>query len=371
MLRIFLITGSIALAVAAAFLVRQYGGILQFAAQGADSVGHGIAATITTTQAAVTPAPTPVPAASTEIMAWVYPGSPACNAAAEYADGRDIDILKPEYFKIDEEGTLVLLTESNAGCNGYSSKNIADIKRFSTKQYVTVSSAYTGSMDTFITHALIDRSDIDTLVNFAVDNSVEGIELDFEDFGAWDPAVYARYKQFVNALGTALHAKGKKLMIDVPAIGNANEQTWFVWKYEDFAQLPVDRIVVMAYDYQYDYGAGAPIAPATWIRAVTTWTLARYPYPSRVSIGIPSYGYRGTNGTYKIRLLTYAQLTKEPGFSNAKRDTASQEMTWKSGSNVYFYPDAESMRQKAKAATDLGITSLSVWHLGGNRWFNN
>lgn len=315
------------------------------------------------------PAANTAHAAETEIMAWVYPGSPACNARNEYADGRVIHILKPEYYAVNERGTLTLLTESNAGCNGYSTKNVADIKKYSQEQYVTVAASSAEGMDLFIKKALTDRSGITTLVNFAVTNEFEGVELDFEDFGSWDTDIYARYRTFVTELGNALHTQNKKLMIDGPAIADDNEQDWFVWDYSDFSTLPVDTIVVMAYDYQYDHGAGSPVAPLSWITDVTERTLREFPYAQRLSIGIPSYGYRGTVGSYKVRLLTYTQITKEAGFANAKRDLASQEMTWRNGSTVYFFQDAESIRKKIKAVTDAGISSVSVWHLGGNRWF--
>lgn len=307
----------------------------------------------------------------TEVMAWIYPGSPACDAPTEYADGREIDVLKAEYFTVNSEGDLIMLTTANSGCNAYSSANIANLKRHSLSQYATVSSASVDSIDAFLAHSLDDGASVNTLVNFVVVNDIEGIELDFEDFGSWTPETFESYKQFVQVLGDELHAKGKKLMIDGPAISQSSEQAWFVWRYEDFRTLPVDKIVVMAYDYQYDYGAGSPVAPIQWIKNVSAWTLTKFPHPDRLSIGIPSYGYRGMSGTQKIKLLTHAQITKEPGFSKAKRDVRSQEMTWKQGSNVYFYQDGESIRQKAKAAELSGIKSVSVWHLGGNRWITN
>lgn len=325
---------------------------------------------VTTTVAAVV-TPAPAPTASTEVMAWVYPGAPSCNAKAEFSDGRSIQVIKSEYFTVDGSGNLVLLTASTAGCNGYSVANLASAKASSQRQYATVSSAYSGSMDIFLTNANANNVAVDTLVKFTVDNGIEGIELDFEDFGSWSASSYASYKQFVTKLGNALHAKNKKLMIDGPAIANAGEQSWFLWRYEDFANLPVDKIVVMSYDHQFDHGAGTPVAPLSWIKDVAKFTLSKYPYPDKLTMGIPSYGYRGTANTYSIRILTYTQISKEPGFAKAKRDAASQEMTWRQGRNVYFYQDAESMRQKLKAINDAGINSVSVWHLGGNRWFTN
>ena len=301
-------------------------------------------------------------------MAWIYPGNPACGASTEYADGRKIDVLKSEFFTI-AGGFLTLIDTTNSRCNGYSPATITRLKQYSTEQYATVSSASADDMETFIDSALAPNStEIATLVDFTTTNNITGIELDFEDFSSWTPAAYNSYKLFIAALGDALHAKGKKLMIDGPAISNVTEENWFVWRYADFATLPVDQIVIMAYDYQYDYGAGAPVAPLDWIKAVITYTSSKYP-KEKITIGLPSYGYQGAKGSYRITILTNEQIRKKAGFSTAVRDVRSGEMTWKSGNTVYFYQDTVSLQQKRDAAASMGITSVSVWHLGGNLWF--
>lgn len=304
-----------------------------------------------------------------ETMAWIYPGPPTCGARQEYSDGRRIDILKPEYFMLSEAGELLLLTEDEYGCNGYSAQNVADLKKYSKEQYVTVSSSYSVSMDRFLTAALSDGSHVDRLVSFVVDNGLTGIEIDFEDFGNWDGEVYSRYKEFVSKLGDALHKKGKKLMIDGPATSNQTEENWFVWRYSDFVSLPVDKIVIMAYDYQYDQGVGEPISPVSWVKGVIGWTLAKFPDRSRISVGIPSYGYKGSHSSQRFSLLTLEQMKREADFEKAREDSASHEMTWQNGGEVYFYQSPEGMNKKLEAIRSAGVSSISVWHLGGNPWF--
>jgi len=79
-----------------------------------------------------------------ELQAWLFPGAPACNSSNEYTDGRKIDVLKPQYYDLHDNGVLELLTVQNAGCNGYSPANAASIKKYSREQYITISSAYNG-----------------------------------------------------------------------------------------------------------------------------------------------------------------------------------------------------------------------------------
>jgi spore germination protein YaaH len=304
-----------------------------------------------------------------EIMAWIYPGAPTCAAQQEYSDGRKIDILKPEYFTLNETGTLVLLTEADAGCNGYSAKNVASLKKYSKEQYVTISSSYAEQMSLFLADTGKRIEATNTLVAFVTANHLTGIEIDFEDFGGWDRTTYKNYKAFVATLGDALHKKGGKLMVDGPATADAIEEAWYVWRYADFNALPVDRIVVMTYDYQFDQGAGQPVSPLTWIQDTIKWTKGRTANPAKLSFGIPSYGYRGTIGTQRFVLMTYDQLKKQPGFSTAHRDYASSELTWQHEGTVYFAQDSVSLTKKQQAIAAAGISSVSVWHLGGNVWF--
>lgn len=313
----------------------------------------------------------PIAVAATPIitmktMAWIYPGEPACNATNEYADGRAIDVLKAEFFTISN-GKLSMLT---TGCNSFSKENVAKMKTNSTEQFVTVSASDPSTLNTFLARAIITpQTDVTTLVNFVVTNNLTGVELDFEGYGSWTPKIYANYKTFIRILGNSLHAKRKKLMIDGPAVSNATEEaSWYLWRYADFVDLPVDSMVVMAYDYQYDYGAGAPITPLNWLKNVTTYIGSKYP-KDKITIGLPSYGYQGTIGEYDIKILTRDQMIKLPGYKTAKRDLASGEMSWKAGSQVYFYQDAKSLEMKRDVVMNLGIASVSIWHLGGNPWF--
>jgi len=306
-----------------------------------------------------------------ETMAWIYPGEPSCDAKAEYGDGRTIDVLKPEYFSVNEQGGLVFLSEADAGCNGYSPDNIADVKAHSKEQFVTVSASYAKSMDILLSRSVSNDADVKRLVDFVATNGMTGIELDFEDFGGWNAGTYGRFKQFTEKLGTALHEQGKQLMIDGPAIASDEEKGWYQWRYEDFVSLPVDHVVVMAYDYQFDHGTGTPISPLNWTRDVIRYAVSKFPDTSRITIGIPSYGYRGESGTGRISILTYDQTKKIPGFSKAKRDVSSGEMTWTDGGMVDYYQDGESMSLKRKAIEAAGIYSVSVWHLGGNTWFSS
>ena len=309
------------------------------------------------------------PKALAETMAWIYPGEPACSASAEYSDGRVIDVLKPEYFNVNNSGVLDLATEQSAGCNGFSPDNLAGIKKYSKEQYITVANTGASGLSVFLARSTTNEADINTLVSFVVNNDVTGIEIDFENFSSWDGNMYLEYKQFLQKLGDALHAKNKKLMIDGPAIVSA-EQNLFIFKYGDMAKLPIDKVVILIYDYEFDHGVGQPVSPIGWIQDVISATKKNFPDTSKITAGIPSYGYVGSKSTGQIKLLTFDQTRNELGFIDSVRDPASLEMTWTNGDNVYFYQDSQSMALKVKVIQNMGISSISIWHLGGNPWYN-
>lgn len=305
----------------------------------------------------------------TTIMAWLYPGKTSCTASSEYKDGRKIDVLKPEYYTVNANGKLVLLTEKARGCAGYSVANAADVRAFSKEQYVTVSSALDGMVALTATAASRKQA-ITTLTSFVKDTGFTGVEIDFEDFGSWDASAYAGYKTFLKELGTALRLAGKKLMVDLPPIGSDLEQGYYLLTYEDIAALPVDYLVIMAYDYQFDYGSGSPLAPNEWVRAIIAHAKDAVADSSRIVIGIPAYAYSGTTGSYSIARKTQADLKLVKGFLTAPVDADSYERIWNVGKTSYVYVDQTGLDAKRALIEAEGISKISVWALGGNPWFS-
>lgn len=308
-----------------------------------------------------TPTPTPAPEQTgTSLQGWIYPGNPSCNANKEYTDGRVIDTLKVEYYQVQNNGTLRQITASSDGCNGYSVANVSDLKAHSAHQYATVSGDLANVRALLATSAL-QNSAITTLTNFAVSSGFTGIELDWEQFDSWSATDYSNFKKFTTNLANSLHAQGKKLAIDAPALTSAGSR----FKYEDFTHL--DYVVIMAYDYQYDYGVGEPVTPEDWLSDVAKYAKTRLPV-EKIVIGIPAYGYHGTIGTYNLTIDTYAQSSLMPGFSTRKINNEGEE-AWTVGNTYYSAQPKSSLNRKKAILESLGIKNISVWHLGGNNWF--
>jgi spore germination protein YaaH len=312
----------------------------------------------------------PDAAAPLRIEAWIFPGDPACNAPVEYSDGRHIDVLKPEYYRVDDTGALVQRTVAIDGCNGYSAANAADVKAHSTRQLMTVSAdgAQIGALCGDPTKR---ANAVSTLVTFVGQIGFTGVDIDFEGIQTAD---YQGYLTFLQELGDALHAKGALLEVDATAYASAADEALDAFRYEDVDPLPVDGITIMAYDYMTDYspnGAGDPIAPTAWVDAVMDYTFPKLKDPSRLVIGIPSYGYSGKTGSFTVDREPSSQFVALPGATAAKPFSNAFEMTWASQGTSYVYVDAPGLDAKRASIAGKGAAAISVWHLGGNAWFTN
>lgn len=302
----------------------------------------------------------------TKLMAWLYPGEPACDALSD-AEKVELDVIKPEYFLVDYDGQLKFLTADTFACNGYSVENVNKIKKLSKEQFVTISSRNAQVMDEFLKTDNVTGEHTDRLVDFVLTNDFTGIEIDFEDYGGWSEEVVARYLAFLTRLGDDLHGHDKQLMIDLPPVSNQTEADWYKFKLSDFDNLPVDYVVIMAYDYQFDHGAGQPVSPLDWLREVVEFTKSQVADDKKIVIGLPSYGYKGETNTMNPDILTYDQASEDPLFAMLKRNAVSGELMAFGENQVLVAQDQQSLRLKIQAVNSLGIYNISIWHLGGNQ----
>lgn len=328
--------------------------------------GNVVGPVITTTPAAGQPW-------TAQIQGWVYPGNPY-KPKADYSDGRDIYALKPEYATVNASGVIVERSDPT-DVDGYNIANAWSIRQYSQEQYFTVSSGYT-NFALLMNSPTNQSNGITTLLGIAQKANFTGVELDMEGYGSWTDTDYTNFKSFVTSLVSTFHANNLKVMVCVPPIANTTNygdlgQSLYKIKYEEIAPL-VDYMCVLAYDYEYDYGAGVPVQPIGWVKAVCEYAINKVGWSNRskIVIGMPSYGYHGTTGGFSITLDAYKDSVGYTGFSSATRDSESQEMMFTNAGSSYVFSDTVTLNAKRKAIEDMGIQKVSVWYMGGNLWFN-
>ncbi|QMU70051.1 glycosyl hydrolase family 18 protein [Streptacidiphilus sp. P02-A3a] len=321
--------------------------------------------------------------AGVELETWMYPGSSGdsqCSAPAEYADNRVINgALKPEYWTVTGKGKVSLETTAQGLCNAYSQANVADLKAHSAAQYPTVSGMTTADVHALVSSSANRGAAVSQLTSLVVGNQLSGVDVDLEDYWSWSTADFHNYLTFLGQLATALHAQGKRLLVDAPAM--TSDAAFY--NYAAVSAEGVDELEIMAYDEEYDTAPGdtcLPITPLAWLRQVTQYAQSQVPDPSKLTIGLPSYGISSPDPCDLNNItgnIQYSQMEQSPGFSTdpaviaARRDPSSGEIRWIDNGTLYDYVDSTALDDKLAVLTSLGVTQVSVWSLGGgNPWFS-
>ena len=137
---------------------------------------------------------------------------------------------------------------------------------------------------------------VSQLVNLAVSEGYQGLDLDFEKFAFSDgsstwAATRPAWVQFVKELAAGLHAKGKKLSVTTPPLCNMNSTcgpTTGYWVYDwKGVGAYADVVRIMAYDYSVS--APGPIGPFGWTEANVRYAVSLMP-AHKVELGVPTYG---------------------------------------------------------------------------------
>ena len=319
--------------------------------------------------------------------AWIYPGPPADDAQQVYrARGRrGWPSLRVQYFLLSSEGVLQRMDEDEYGTNGYSPANAADVRAHARAAWITVAGEHTGAAAMLAptpegrqraAQALAAIRDLVVACDF------DGAELDIE--GAWQFSAdeFAAYVRWSAALGDALHAAGRRLIVTVPP---SRPRHWTNAAFGD--AHPCDYVTVMAYDYQYDC-PGRAIAPFHFVRRVVGWLredLGPAAADRKLVVGLPAYSYScrdlapaqlEAGEPADVKVLTYAQALRDgaggdpQAIAAAPADPESGERVLRRNGRVFFVSTAASLDAKRRVAEEAGARRFCVWHLGGgNPWF--
>ena len=201
------------------------------------------------------------------------------------------------------------------------------------------------------------------LVRLVRGSPYAGINVDFE----LNPGADAgRFAAFLAALRRQLHAVGRRLTVDVPA--KTPDDTWDGGY--DLAAIgrAADQVIVMAYDYSGPGGPPGPVAPAPWVAAALSYTIARIPV-ANVVLGIPAYGYDWhASATDSLSLPEVGGLIRQFGVTprwDAAAEVPYFTYTGKGGvGHTVYYEDSASLVAELEIAQRDGLRGISLWYVG-------
>jgi len=253
--------------------------------------------------------------------------------------------------------THVNLSFLNPTPAGEYTQNLAALATFVAAAHasgVKVLASIGGGGDHSYYHALLadDRRPafIDRLVGLAVENQLDGIDVDLEggDIGA-------SYEPFVLELGQALRRYGK-LMTSAIAVFYKDQLT-------DRALAQYDFVNIMSYDHTGPWRPERPGPHSTFehaVEALEYFGATRKIPRERMVLGVPFYGYGyGPDPSSPAVTMTYKDIVATfPG--------ANQADEWKMpGGKTIYYNGIPTIRRKTGLAREKA-SGIMIWQILGD-----
>jgi len=328
---------------------------------------------------------TPAPYADMPINAWAPYWTASDAASSLQQHGSLLHEVSPFWFEV--KGADAVEPAGNATLGQLA--ELADAIRATGGTVVpSVSdSSRTVSLNDMLSTTEQRRLHIDTLVQLAVDQQFDGLDIDYESFGFTVPRTQwsiasANWVAFVRELGLALHGRGLTLTVTIPPIyntGTSGNAGYWVYKPHDIEPF-VDHIRVMAYDFSTS--TAGPIAPLEWVRTVVKAMKKAVDNDDKVVLGVGMYGRNwvmstsGTcpadaEGTTTVTLRNVLDLATKRN-ATPVRDEVRQEAsftydldlgTCTQNRQVNFI-DEQGVRARIDLARELRIGGVSLWALG-------
>jgi len=212
--------------------------------------------------------------------------------------------------------------------------------------------ANAGTYRTLLSNSTNRTNFVNNLVNYAVTNNLDGIDVDIEgDVLDGTNVTSSQYQSFVTQLASALHGKGK-IMTSALA-------TWFADYVTNTAASQFDFINIMSYDAAIP-GTGDAAGPhSSYQLAVNDfnyWHNTKGVPGANLNIGVPFYGYGW--GSYAVSgndEIAYSTIVnKYPGSEN--NDVVG------SGSNAIYYNGIPTIKQKTTFAVQ-NAGGVMIWEI--------
>jgi spore germination protein YaaH len=300
------------------------------------------------------------------LQAFVLASAPDSLADLE-AHARDIGVVYPTFFACEPAtGRIVAedTAEETEAITAYAgTRKIAVLPRFSCQDGATV-------------HRILAEPHARTrtlarLAEIAATPAYTGVNLDLENDAV--PADREALTSFVTALALELHARGKKLAVDVDGVTH-EDPARSTGLYDDRAlAAAADYVFVMAWGTHWEGSSPGPIAPLPYVAAVARF-LASLPHAGRFVLGAPMYGLDWPVPTAsslhpRATALQYTDviaLARSTGATPAL-DRSVDELTFaytRAGvEHRVWYLDAQAIAARLAIARAHGL-GAGVWRLG-------
>ena len=214
------------------------------------------------------------------------------------------------------------------------------------KIYISIGGGYLTDEQASIWSNSIDIKDnrpiiINEIVNFVVDNSLDGVDVDLE----WQ-YVTSGYSNFVIELKSALSTKGKSMTAALPGTTKFDNIT-------EEALQTFDFINIMAYDFTGPWNPTASGQHSSYNNAVESINFWKNTgiSQSKLTLGVPFYGYDFSNSS-NVTSFTFGQMISTNN-SYSEIDNVGMK----------YYNGRPTIKSKVKLASEQ-VSGIMIWELG-------
>ncbi|MDA8734076.1 glycosyl hydrolase family 18 protein [Flavobacteriaceae bacterium] len=214
------------------------------------------------------------------------------------------------------------------------------------KIYISIGGGYLTDEQASIWSNSIDIKDnrpiiINEIVNFVVDNSLDGVDVDLE----WQ-YVTSGYSDFVIELKSALSTKGKSMTAALPGTTKFDNIT-------EKALQTFDFINIMAYDFTGPWNPTASGQHSSYNNAVESINFWKNTgvSQSKLTLGVPFYGYDFSNSS-NVTSFTFGQMISTNN-SYSEIDNVGMK----------YYNGRPTIKSKVKLASEQ-VSGIMIWELG-------
>ncbi|HNX93276.1 MAG TPA: glycosyl hydrolase family 18 protein, partial [Syntrophomonas sp.] len=131
----------------------------------------------------------------------------------------------------------------------------------------------------------------------------------------------------------------------------------------------VDRVVIMAYDYNYKTSPAGPVAPLWWVEDVVSYLKTIIP-TEKILLGLPTYGYDWGEGidtatvTAKRLQSLKNQYNLTESFDEASMSPYYSYVDNNGVSHQIWLENRASLNTKLEVALDNNLAGVSFWRIG-------
>lgn len=213
-----------------------------------------------------------------------------------------------------------------------------------------------------LTNNSVMHTAVVNVTNLVFRNNFAGISVDFQLLPA---SARTGLTAFMDTLSHNLRPKGKAVTVNIiPGQQSMGQHG----AYDEVAlSRYADQLILMTYDHHSDSSPPGPVSPAPWVKAAVVHTVQSGVQPSKIYLGVNTYGYDWNTTTQKATTLPLVKAKTAPASEKYYNPTYKETRVVynnSSGHHVAWYGNEKSLADKLSIARKNHLFGIAIWRIG-------